>query len=182
MTMKFFVFVDGSFANNEDLTSQIGFIIVLGNETRYQEEGKASIWGNIIHWSSTKCKRVTRSTLASEIYGMVSGFDYGYVLKETVRAIARRLDFPQPPLVLCTDSYSLYECLVKMGTTIEKRLMIDIMGLRESYEGKEIDEVRWIQGDGNPADAMTKASPNRALEALVERNSVDIQIDGWVER
>jgi len=29
---------------------------------------------------------------------------------------------------------------------------------------------------------MTKVSPNRALEALIEENTVDIQVDGWVER
>jgi DNA repair exonuclease SbcCD ATPase subunit len=29
--------------------------------------------GNLIHWSSTKSKRVTRSVLASEVYGMIGG-------------------------------------------------------------------------------------------------------------
>ncbi|KAK1993058.1 hypothetical protein LX36DRAFT_730864, partial [Colletotrichum falcatum] len=31
-TAKLFVFVDGSFANNADLTSQLGFIVILANE------------------------------------------------------------------------------------------------------------------------------------------------------
>jgi len=33
------------------------------------------------------------------------------------------------PLILCIDSKSLYECLVKLGITHEKRLMIDIICL-----------------------------------------------------
>ena len=30
--LRLYVFVDGSFANNKDMSSQIGYIIVLGNE------------------------------------------------------------------------------------------------------------------------------------------------------
>lgn len=63
---------------------------------------------------------------------------------------------------------SLYDCLVKLGTTVEKRLMIDIMALRQSYERREIAETRWIHGDDNPADALTKAKPNSALSKIVE--------------
>ena len=52
--MKLFVFTDGSFANNKDMTSQLGFVIVLGNEDR--TTGSFEVHGNIVHWSSTKCK------------------------------------------------------------------------------------------------------------------------------
>ena len=38
------------------------------------------------------------------------------------------------PLVVYIDSKSLYECLVKLGTTREKRLMIDVIYLRQAYE------------------------------------------------
>lgn len=79
-------------------------------------------------------------------------------------------------MILCTDSCSLYECLVKLGTTKEKRLMIDIMALRQSYEKREIAEIRWINGEDNPADAMTKSSPNRALENLVFGNELTVSV------
>jgi hypothetical protein len=45
-------------------------------------------------------------------------------------------------IVVCTDSFSLYECLVKLGTTKEKRLMIDIMALRQLYERRKLYEIR----------------------------------------
>ncbi|KAL2277541.1 hypothetical protein FJTKL_15374 [Diaporthe vaccinii] len=145
-TAKLMVFVDGSFANNQDLSSQIGFVITLVNEKQSQNASQWDICGNIVHWSSTKCKRVTRSVLASEIYGMVNGFDMGVVLATTVRQVTTCLEMPTVPLIICTDSYSLYECLVKLGTTKEKRLMIDVMALRQSYERREIHEIRWIDG------------------------------------
>ena len=37
-TAKLFIFVDGSFANNSDLSSQIGYVVVLGNETHKDGE------------------------------------------------------------------------------------------------------------------------------------------------
>jgi len=177
---KLMVFVDGSFANNKDLSSQLGFVLMLVNEST--SANTFTIQGNVIHYSSTKCKRVTRSVLASEIYGMVNGFDIGIAVATTLTMATERLGLPPIPLVICTDSYSLYECLVKLGTTKEKRLMIDIMALRQSYERREITEIRWINGDDNPADAFTKASPNRALERFIDNNELTVRMDGWVQR
>jgi hypothetical protein len=178
---KLFVFVDGSFANNEDLSSQLGYIIVIGTEEE-TNNGETLVKGNIITYSSTKSKRVTRSALASELYSMVQGADIGYAIASTLNLIMKQLGIPDIPMILLTDSYSLYECLVKLGTTKEKRLMIDIMALRQSYERREVHEVRWINGEDNPADAMTKASPNRALRTLIDKNKIAIRVKGWVER
>jgi hypothetical protein len=180
---KLFVFVDGSFANNKDLSSQIGYLIILANETVTENNySDFEIKGNLIHYSSTKSKRVTRSVLASEIYGMVGGVDMAVAINTTIRMITKQLDLPQTPIVVCTDSYSLYECLVKLGTTKEKRLMIDIMALRQSYERREIAEIRWIDGKDNPADAMTKSAPNKALEKFLDNNQLQIRVEGWVQR
>ena len=164
------IFTDASFANNKDLSSQIGYVIVLidGNND-----------ANIIHWSSIKCKRVTRSVLASELYGLAHGFDIGAAIRTTIQNI---LQLKQLPLVLCTDSKSLYECLVKLGTTQEKRLMVDLMCLRQAYERREITEIKWINGGSNPADAMTKSKPCQALKNLVDTNKIDLQVMEWVER
>lgn len=86
------------------------------------------------------------------------------------------------PLTLEVDSKSLYDCLGKLETTQKKRLMIDIMSLRQSYERREIAEILWIKGTTNPADAMTKEKPCDALQRLVETNKLDLDVDGWVER
>ncbi|KAI1003495.1 hypothetical protein K3495_g4719, partial [Podosphaera aphanis] len=71
-TLGLFVFTDASFANNKDYSSQVGYVLVLADNSK-----KA----NIIHWSSIKCKRVTRSVLASELYAMAHGFDIGTAIK-----------------------------------------------------------------------------------------------------
>jgi hypothetical protein len=179
---KLFIFTDGSFANNKDLSSQLGFVIVIASERCTGEGHDFEILGNIVHWNSIKCKRVTRSVLASELYGMVNGFDSAIAISTTLQQIVRTLGLPQIPVVVCSDSKSLYDCLVKLGTTNEKRLMIDIMSLRESYENREITEVRWINGKDNPADACTKKQPNTALEKLVSCNKLKIKVEACVDR
>ncbi|EAQ91626.1 hypothetical protein CHGG_03561 [Chaetomium globosum CBS 148.51] len=176
-TARLYVFVDGSFANNRDFTSQLGFAIILANEDEINDRHEFSITGNLIHFSSTKSKRVTRSVLASEVYGMVAGVDMAYALASTLRQITAHLNLPAIPTIVCTDSYSLYECLVKLGTTKEKRLMIDIMALRQSYERRELQEVRWINGEDNLADSFTKTTPNRALERFVDCNSATLVVE-----
>ena len=60
--------------------------------------------------------------------------------------------------------------------------MIDIMAIRESYERRELSEIRWISGDDNPADAMTKKSPVNALKKLIDTNELLIRVKGWVDR
>jgi len=63
-----------------------------------------------------KYRRVTRSVLASELYGIVHGFNIGAVVKSIVDK-ALEIDLP---LVVYIDSKSLYEYLVKLRTTQEK--------------------------------------------------------------
>ncbi|KAI1003692.1 hypothetical protein K3495_g4515 [Podosphaera aphanis] len=136
-TLHQYVFTDASFANNKDFSSQIGYVLVFADSSKQ---------ANLIHWSSTKCKRVTRSVLASELYAMVHGFDIGAAVKSAVEQLTQT----KIPLTLCTESRSLHDCLVKLGSTQEKRLMIDLMCLRQSYERREITEGMWIDGNSNP--------------------------------
>jgi hypothetical protein len=92
------------------------------------------------------------------------------------------LSLPYVLIVVCTDSLSLYKCLVKLGTTKEKRLIIDIIALREAYERGELKDIRWIDGRDNLADAMTKATANASIEQLINTNELELRVQGWVNR
>ena len=111
------VFTDASFANNADNTSQIGFVIIITDNS-----GSA----NIVYWSSIKYKRVTRSVLAFKLYTMAHRFNHGAVLKSIIKKILQ----VELLLIFYTDSKSLYKCLVKLGSTQEKRLMVNLICLR----------------------------------------------------
>jgi hypothetical protein len=112
----------------------------------------------------------------------VNEVDVEIALATTLKMIITRLNQPEIPLIICTNSYFLYECLVKFGTTQEKRLIIDILALRQLYKRRKIAEIRWIHNRDNPADALTKATANSSLEQLVSTNKLVIKIKGHVER
>ena len=109
---------------------------------------------------------------------MAHRFNYGAVLKSIIEKILQ-VEFP---LVLCTDSKSLYKCLVKLGSTQEKKLIVDLMYLCQLYKRYIIMEIKWINGDLNPTDAMTKVNACNALRNLVDTNTINLNTKEWVER
>jgi hypothetical protein len=113
LNAKLIVFVDGSFANKRDLSSQPSFVLMLVNKLT-NVKNTLLICGNVVHYSLTKCKRVTQSVLASKIYSIVNSFNIGIAIATTLRIITERLSIAPVPLVICTNSYSLYKCLVKL--------------------------------------------------------------------
>lgn len=68
---------------------------------------------NIIYWFLIKYKRVIRSVLATKLYRIAYEFDIKVVIKITLRKIFR----PAIPLIVYINSKSLYNYLVKLGTT-----------------------------------------------------------------
>src|SRR6266571_3190674 len=122
---KLFIFINSSFANNKDFSSQIGYLIILINKTK--GINKFVIKGNLIYYSFTKSKKVTRNILVSKIYGMVRGINMVIIINIIIKIITRQLGFLYTPIIICIDLYSLYKCLVKLSITKEKCLIIDIM-------------------------------------------------------
>ena len=61
---------------------------------------------------------------------MASGVNIAIAIGTTQKIIIDRLELPVIPIIVYTDLYSLYKCLVKLSTIKEKRLIIDIIALR----------------------------------------------------
>ena len=68
---------------------------------------------NIVYWSLIKYKRVTKSVLASKFYKIVHDFDIAIIITSIVNKILQINLLP----ILCTNSKTLYNCLVRLGTT-----------------------------------------------------------------
>ncbi len=167
-SLQLMIFIDVSFAN-VNLHFQIDYVICLVND---------QLKANIIHWFFTKCKKVIRSVLAAELYAMTNEFDSDSIIKSIVERILNISLL----MILLTDSRSLYDCLVKLSITSEKRLMIDLMCLRQSYKRKKITKIRWIDDSNNLVDVMTKINSCQTLDKLIDTNVIDLKISEWVER
>ena len=94
---------------------------------------------------------------------MLGGMDIVITVDTIIKKITDGLGLIIILIVIYTDSFLLYEYLVKLGTTKEKRLMINVMLLRELYQRRELQEIRQINGKDNIADTLTKTGPNLAL-------------------
>ena len=77
----------------------------------------------------------------SKIYRMVGGVNIAIAIGITLKMIIDQLKLPAIPIIIYTNSYSLYKYLVKLNTTKEKRLIIDIMAFQQSYEHQKLFKI-----------------------------------------
>ncbi len=159
--LRLVIFTNSFFANNRDLFSQIDYVICLAND----------IHANILHWSSIRCKRMTRSVLTVELFAMIHDFNVDSILK---LIFIKMLDNTFISLILIIDSKSLYDCLIRLNITIEKRLMIDVMTLRQFYERREITEMIWIHDINNSVDNMIKTKSFSTLKTMIDINKINL--------
>ena len=54
--------------------------------------------------------------------------------------------------------------------------MINLLYLRQSYERREIVEVKWINGNTNPTNAITKGKPCNTLKAFLDMNKINLKV------
>jgi hypothetical protein len=125
--LQLVVFINSSFVNDKNISSQISYVICLVDEINAI---------NIIHWSSVKCKKIIRSVLVAELYAMTYEFNIEttikIILKKILSSMISRNEFEKKisrsrkmisisrseiSLILCTNSKSLYDCLVRLSMT-----------------------------------------------------------------
>ena len=114
---------------------------------------------NIIYQSLTKYKRVTRSVLTTELYGIAYSFNITAAIKLTINKIL----FIITPLILYTDLKLLFNYLVRLSTIQEKCLMINIICLHQAYKRREIAKIKWINSNTNPANVIIKGKACNTL-------------------
>lgn len=165
------LFTDASFANACGCKSQLGYVIVLMD---------GSGRGNILHYGSTRCKRVARSVMAAEIFSLVHGFDQAFIVQSVLEDILGI----HVPIDAYLDSRTAFNVVVKDAPTLEKRLQIDVHGLRQSFGTGELRNVYWIAGSSNVADGLTKGmiTPDHALWKLMTTNRITLKTEGWVQK
>jgi hypothetical protein len=116
--------------------------------------------------------------LTVELFAMIHDFDVDFVLKVILTKMIDILI----SLILITNSKLIYDCLIRLEITVEKRLMIDVMTLRQCYERREITEVKWIHETNNSIDSMIKTKSSTVLKTMIDINKINLDTIEWVER
>lgn len=170
-SVRIAMFTDSSFANADNYKSQLGFVLLLVDDSNNC---------NLIHYGSTRCKRVTRSVMAAEIHALMYGFDRAFITKTILEEIlGRTIEIDG-----YVDSKTLLDVVAKSAATLEKRLQIDVHALRESHEKGELRQLSHIPGFQNYSDALTKGiiSKLHSIWNLLKSNKLDIDIEGWARK
>ena len=127
---------------------------------------------NLLSYHSTQTKRVCRSTLAAEAAHLAEAVEAGDWLIVLLAEVEHgRIDLKHweslvedRERVYVTDAQSVYDYLKKdsNSTSSDKRMAIEGALLRETVRRRGA-HVRWIDGEQNMADILTKAGADKTV-------------------
>jgi hypothetical protein len=163
------VFTDASFASNQDLTSQLGHVVILWSRTTHTAV--------VLEAKTTKSRRVTRSVLGAELCGVSHGFDRASMVQHQMHELLGI----EIPLVLLTDSLQIFHAVTRLSALSEKRLQIDAAVIREAYESKKLTTIAHVAGDDNIADCLTKQADSSSLKDVLRNGMLHVRISKAVE-
>ena len=168
-SLKIIGYSDASFSNNMDLSSQLGFIIFLQDNTN-------AIIPQV--FKSYKAKRLCRSAMAAEVIAFSDLFDSAYTLKRELSILLNRTI----SLELFTDSKSLFDAISKGSRTSEKRLMLDVATARQGFRSGEISNIGLVRSERNVADGLTKPMAQAALREILQTGEHSPSPVQWIIR
>ena len=160
--MQIVVFSDAALGNVGDGGSQGGYLLLLAGT-----DGKFSpLW-----WNSKRIRRVVRSTLAAETLSMSEAVDMAiFVATLFSELTCGEAKAQNIPIQCVTDCKSLVDAIKSQKFVSEKRLRIEISGLKELLESGQIRKFEWCDTKRQLADCLTKngASPFELRKTLQE--------------
>lgn len=167
-SLRLVLVTDASFANAPELKSQLSFVVLIGDK-----DSRA----NILHYGSSRCKRVTRSVMAAEIHALVYGFENAYIARDIVSEILGR----SVAVDAFIDSRTLFIVVPKNAGTLGKRLQIDFRALKQSHENGELRNLAGIPSKENISDAMTIPCTwtQHSLQSVMKENRFSVDVQKW---
>ena len=169
-TAQLVTYGDASFANMEGSKSQCGVIIFLTHEPRRFWHGEFQL-GHLVYWTSSRIKRVVRSTLAAEAYSVSEAVEEAQWLRSVLAemwpsvpsSLPRSLrivemDSLRRPIVTLSGSFNLCQAVKSgKGPGSDERLRIVTAMLRQVFCGAQGATLAFVTTAMKLADALTKA-------------------------
>ncbi len=85
-------------------------------------------------------------------------------------------------MMMFTDFKHLFDAITKGLETTEKRLMIEAMATRKSYDRNEISNVWLVPRTSNPADGLTKPTKYNSIYNILVKGKYYIPGMKWINR
>lgn len=112
-SLQFRVYADASFAINDDLSSQLGYVNML-----YDKSNKF----HVLDFSNKKSKLVLSFVMAAEVYAFMDAIDTMTVTVTDSSLLLKK----SVPVHMFTDMKQLFDSIALWKRAIEKRLEIDL--------------------------------------------------------
>lgn len=147
-------FSDTSFANNCDLSTQLGYIIFLADVYSYSAP---------MIFKSYMKRRITQSATAGEVIAFADMGDAAVTLtKEVERLLHRRV-----AIQLMINSKFLFDVISKGSRTSGKRLMLDIAAAHEQFRVMDVSDIGLVRSADNLGDGLTKSMQQAILRDVI---------------
>ncbi len=116
--------------------------------------------------------------MAAEVIAFSDAFDVGYTLATELSSLLGR----KVPLILLTDSKSLFDVISKGSRTSEKRMMLDIAAARERYRRRDIFNIGFVRSSKNLVYGLTKPMNQASFLSVLRSRKLSIEPDQWIIR
>lgn len=143
---RILIFTDAAHANLCDgVSSSMAFVVFLMGE-----KGCCPL-----SWRANKIHRVVRSTLAAEALSLQEGIEEAVYIKSMLQEVLGNAK-TELPIVAYVDNKSVVEAIYSTKMVDDRRLRIDIAAIKQYLVRREVDAVRWVPGDDQLANCLTK--------------------------
>ena len=153
-TLEILAYWDASFKNLPRGGSQGGNIIFL-------TDGSKSC---PLQWSSTRIKRVVRSTIAAEALALADTCANTTYLAALVSSVLEFTVGKNIPVEVITDNQSLFDSIHSVKPVSEQELRLDISAIREKKNQNRV-RVSWLPTKSNLSNVLTKRGATSAVLA-----------------
>lgn len=123
-------------------------------------------------------KPVVRSVPGAELFTFTDAVDEALTLRHDLKMILERDD----PHKEVTEISYLFSIIIRLPTTTERHLMVQLQTGREAFHRLDIAEIGWITMDMNITDYLTRILLCEAMNSFLKSHRMEYHTLQWVLR
>lgn len=109
---------------------------------------------------------------------LADAFDMAYAITQDIRKMLTK----EVPIMMITDTLSLFDVITKATSPTEKRLMTDISTVKEACKNNELSKLNFIRSEFDAADALKKQQSESIRHGILKKTSPDHPAEQRINR